>query len=34
VAPLLAEVLGISPAPADGSLDSVRAVLAEPGIAE
>jgi predicted AlkP superfamily pyrophosphatase or phosphodiesterase len=34
VTPLLAEVLGISPAPADGSLDSVRAVLAEPGIAE
>jgi len=34
VYPLLAKVLGLTPAPADGSLDSVRALLAEPGRAE
>jgi hypothetical protein len=32
--PLLAEVLGVTPAPTDGSLDSVRGVLAESGGAE
>jgi predicted AlkP superfamily pyrophosphatase or phosphodiesterase len=31
VYPLLAEVLGVAPAPSDGSLDSVRALLADPG---
>jgi predicted AlkP superfamily pyrophosphatase or phosphodiesterase len=30
VYPLLAKVLGVTPLPADGSLDSVRVVLAEP----
>jgi predicted AlkP superfamily pyrophosphatase or phosphodiesterase len=34
VYPLLAKVLGIAPAPNDGSLDSVRALLAESGGAE
>ena len=34
VYPLLAEVLRITPAPADGSLDSVRALLAGSGGAE
>jgi len=34
VYPLLAEVLGLTPAPTDGSLDSVRALLAESGGAQ
>ncbi len=34
VYPLLAKVLGLTPAPTDGSLDSVRALLAESGRAE
>jgi predicted AlkP superfamily pyrophosphatase or phosphodiesterase len=34
VYPLLAEVLGLTPAPTDGSLDSVRALLAGSGRAE
>jgi hypothetical protein len=31
VYPLLAAVLGLNPVPTDGSLDSVRAMLVEPG---